>query len=91
MKNKLTDLNDHLFTALERVNDEDLDSEALRNEINRARSIANLGREIVQNARLVLDGEKYKRDYGIIRDGDTVPAMFSDKPKLEAIDGSKKG
>lgn len=88
MKNRLTDLNDHLFTALERVNNEDLTSEELREEINRARSVANLGREIVQNARVVLDGEKYKKEYGV--EANDTPVMFSDKPKLKAIDGSKK-
>lgn len=89
MKNRLTDLNEHLFAALERVNDEDLNSEDLRNEINRARSVANLAREIVQNASLVLQGEKYKKEYSV-PDNET-PVMFGDKPKLEAIDGSKKG
>lgn len=89
MKNKLTDLSDHLFEALERVNDTDLTGEKLKDEINRARSVANLGREIIQNARVVLDGEKYKREY--LRSGETPPALFRDKPELEAIDGSKKG
>lgn len=87
MKNKLTDLNDHLFTALERVNDESIDSEELRDEINRARSVANIAREVIQNARIVLEGEKYKREWRAV--GNEVPEMFKDKPDLVAINGDK--
>jgi len=33
MKNTLADLNDHLFSALERLNSEDLDLEELKTEL----------------------------------------------------------
>ena len=90
MKNKLTDLNDHLFAALERVNDEDLDDEKLKNAIDRARSVANLGREIVQNARVVLSAAVFTRE-SLPSDDVKLPTFISGKPKLEALDGSKKG
>ena len=37
-KNKLSDLNDHLFAAIERLNDEDLTSDQLEIETKRADS-----------------------------------------------------
>lgn len=64
MKNKLTDLNDHLFMALERLNDEDIKGEDLNAEIQRSRAIAGVAKNIVQNAALVLEAEKFKRDTG---------------------------
>lgn len=38
MKNKLGDLNDHLFAALERLNEEDMTSEEIAKEASRAKA-----------------------------------------------------
>ena len=63
MKNKLIDLNDHLFAQLERLNDEDLDGEKLIVELERAKGISSIAKDIVNNARLALDGAKFKAEY----------------------------
>lgn len=63
MKNKLTDLNDHLFAQLERLQDEDLQPEQLTTEIQRARATANIARQIVDGARLSLDAVKLAKGY----------------------------
>lgn len=65
MKNKLTDLNNHLFAQLERLNDETLSGDQLQDEIERSRAITGVSKEVVSNARLVLDAEKHKREYGL--------------------------
>ncbi|MCK4789230.1 MAG: hypothetical protein KAV87_36140 [Desulfobacteraceae bacterium] len=54
MKNKLGDLNDHLFAEIERLGDEDLSGEALTQEIARARAVSNVASHIINNANLVL-------------------------------------
>lgn len=51
MKNKNSDLRDHMFAQLERLNQEDLTGEELEKEINRARAISEVGKVIVESAK----------------------------------------
>jgi len=62
MKNKLTDLNNHLFEALERLND-DLKAEELEQEIKRSKAIAQVAGQLVASASLVLDAQKLQLEY----------------------------
>ena len=55
MKNKLSDLNNHLFAQLERLGDEDIKGDELKDEIERGKSMASVAKEIVSNAKLALD------------------------------------
>lgn len=54
MKNKLSDLNNHLFAQMERLSNEDLDGEKLTSEITRAKAVSDIARSIISNATLVL-------------------------------------
>lgn len=59
MKNKLSDLNNHLFEQLERLNDEDLKGDALNEEIGRANAVTNVASQIIQNGSLVLKAAQF--------------------------------
>lgn len=77
MKNKLTDLNNHLFAQLERLGDESLDSEKLKDEIARSKAITAVSSQIVNNARLALDAQIAVRDLKL---GNRLPSMLEAKP-----------
>jgi len=64
MKNKLVDLNNHLFEQLERLNDEDLKGKALVEEIERSRAIANVASQIVKNASVILAAQIHMDEFG---------------------------
>ena len=62
--NKLSDLNNHLFEELERLNDESLKGEALQEERERAKSMANIAQAIINNGELALKAQKHFDEYG---------------------------
>lgn len=64
MKNKLVDLNNHLFEELERLNDENLKGEELQEERERAKSMANIAQTIINNGELALKAQKHFDEYG---------------------------
>jgi hypothetical protein len=69
-RNKLSDLNDHLFMQLERLGDEELKEEELQKEIARAKAITNTAAQIINNASLVLKSQQFLHEYGLVGDGD---------------------
>ncbi len=62
MKNTLGDLNNHLFSQLERLGDEDLQGEKLQEEIERAKAVTVIASQIISNGNLVLQAEKFKAE-----------------------------
>ena len=52
MKNKLGDLNNHLFMQLERLNDENMTEEQLNTELKRAEGITKIASQIIQTGHL---------------------------------------
>jgi hypothetical protein len=82
MKNKLSDLNDNLFAQLERLSDEKLKGEQLKNEIERTKAIKSISQEIIAGGQLALEA---KKELGVsIRDGD-LPAMLEVKRKEKQV------
>lgn len=62
-RNTLSDLNNHLFEQLERLNDDDLTEEDLQKEINRAKAISNIAAQIINNGQLALNAQRFAMDY----------------------------
>lgn len=54
MKNKLPDLNNHLFAQLERLSDEDLTAEQIEQEVKRTDAIVSVADQIVRTSDLQL-------------------------------------
>ena len=63
-KNKLTDLNDHLFAQLERLSDEDLDEKAIAKEVQRASAMVSVADKITSNADLQLKAARLFAEHG---------------------------
>lgn len=61
MKNKIEDLRNHLFAELERLGDESLTGDALKEEIQRARSVSDVSAQVVETARVENDRLKITR------------------------------
>jgi hypothetical protein len=69
-RNKLSDLRDHMFAALERLEDEELTTDQIKNEIEKAKSIAMVGSVIINSAKIEID---YLKATGMI---DTTSDLF---------------
>ncbi|NKI99622.1 hypothetical protein [Novosphingobium sp. SG707] len=64
MKNKMSDLNNHLFAQLERLGDEDLSAEQIETEATRAKAIVGIADQIIRNAEVQLTAVKLLADKG---------------------------
>jgi hypothetical protein len=64
MKNKLTDLNNHLFAQLERLGDEGLDAEKIEQEAKRADAMVSIADQIIRNAEMHLKAATLIANHG---------------------------
>lgn len=63
-KNKLSDLNDHLFAQIERLADEDLTPEQIDTEARRGSAIVAVADQIIEGARLQIQAAKLLSEHG---------------------------
>lgn len=73
-RNTLGDLNDHLFMQIERLNEEDLKGDLLMEEIQRAKAITSIAKEIIANGDLVLRSRELQVQY--CHDDKLIPKML---------------
>ena len=62
MKNTLGDLSLHLFAQLEKLSDDDLKGEELKEEILRTKAIEMVAKQIIDNGHLALQAQKLKNN-----------------------------
>ena len=74
MRNTLGDLSLHLFAQLEKLSDDDLKGEELKEEILRTKAIEIIAKQIIDNGHLALQAQKLKNN---IIDADAeIPRML---------------
>jgi len=74
MKNRLSDLNNHLFAQLERLCDDELTGDKLQMEMERSKAISGLAKDIINNGNLVLKAQREVWDRTV--DKKTLPKML---------------
>lgn len=78
-KNRLSDLNDHLFAQIERLSDEELTTEQIDKESKRGLSIIGIADQIIKNASLQIQAAKLLSEHG-----------YDPTPHLPAVEGGNK-
>jgi hypothetical protein len=63
-KNKLCDLNDHLFAQLERLSDENLDPDGIEREVKRTEAIVGMSDQVLRIADTGLKAAKLFAEHG---------------------------
>ncbi|MFD2112062.1 hypothetical protein [Thiorhodococcus fuscus] len=75
MKNKLQDLTNHLFAQLERLNDDGLKEERLKDEIARAGAMTSVAGQILASGRLAIDAQRVAYDCALSKNP-AAPALL---------------
>ncbi|HET8612981.1 MAG TPA: hypothetical protein VFL92_09475 [Sphingomonas sp.] len=92
MKNKLSDLNDHLFMQLERLSDEELTIEQIESEVKRADAIVAVSDQIVRGAALQLravealanHGDRYRPNLTMLTGSAAADTAPANPPRIES-------
>ena len=90
MPHTLTDLNQHLFTALERLDRQDISNpEACAAEIKRAGAVAHVAGQIIDVGRLALEATRIRDQVG--QDARMPDLLGLDQSKPKALNGQTGG
>jgi len=80
-RNKMNDLRDHLFAALERLDNDELTADDLQKEIEKAEAISGLGNVIINSAKIEVD---FMKATGMISTTSDLFKGVNDTKRLEA-------
>ena len=85
-RNTLSDLNNHLFEQLERLNDDSLSEEDLDRELKRAKGMTTVAAQIIETGELAFKTMVRLAEAGYNGGTPVVPAMLAPKDGKPADD-----
>ncbi|TPU95011.1 hypothetical protein [Acinetobacter baumannii] len=73
----LSELNKHLFAQLDRLSNNDLKGDALKEEVSRAGAVNEICKSVIENANLQLQATKLVAEYRGMKEGaENLPEAF---------------
>lgn len=90
MKNRLIDLNNHLFSQLERLTDDNLTAEQIEQEVKRADAIVAVSEQVIRTSDLTLKAATLVANHGdriqrmlptVFRQPDTIEGKVRPAPE----------
>ena len=88
MKNNLSDLNNHLFSMLETIEDDEMTDKRLEKELKKAQAICSISSQILKVASVQLSAIKTAEQCGLLNK--EMPALIATKDSASEIAGKKK-
>ena len=88
MKNNLADLNNHLFSTLETLEDDEMTDERLEKELKKAKAICSISSQILKVASVQVSAIKTAEQCGVLNKD--MPALIATKDSTNEIACKKK-
>lgn len=88
MKNNLSDLNNHLFSTLETLEDDKMTDKRLEKELKKAQAICSISSQILKVASIQISAIKTAEQCGLLNK--EMPALLATKDSASEIAGKKK-
>ena len=79
-RNKISDLRDHLFAALERIDNDEMSQQEIQNEVEKSKAIAAIGSVIINSAKVEID---FIKATGRIDSNSEIFKSIQDPKKIE--------
>ena len=88
MKNNLSDLNNHLFSMLETLEDDKMTDKQLEKELKKAKAICSISSQILKIASVQVSAIKTAEQCGLLNKD--MPALLATKDSASEITSKKK-
>ncbi len=88
MKNNLSDLNNHLFTMLEELEDDEMDDKKLEKTLGKARAMCSVSLQILKVANTQLQVIRTMENCGLVNDN--MPQLLAVKDSREESKARQK-